>query len=93
MHQEINDQQAKLIRNLGREVIVVPDQDLSGMTMVDQAMELGWSVSMPEWQDCKDVNDAVSRYGKLATLVSIMQARETSRIKIELRKRQIAKKF
>ena len=93
LHQEINPQQAKLIRNLGRKVIVVPDQDASGMTMVDQAIELGWSVSMPEWPDCKDVNDAVIKYGKLTTLLQIMQARETSKVKIELRKRQIAKKF
>lgn len=93
LHQEINDKQIKVIRNLGREVIVVPDQDASGMALVDQAVELGWSVSMPDWQDCKDVNDAVTKYGKLATLISIMQARETSRVKIELRKRQLAKKF
>lgn len=93
LHQEINDKQIKVIRNLGREVIVVPDQDASGMTLVDQAVELGWSVSMPDWQDCKDVNDAVTKYGKLATLVSIIQARETSRVKIELRKRQLAKRF
>ena len=32
----------------------------------------------------KDVNDAVKCHGRLATLIHIMQARETSRIKIKL---------
>lgn len=91
MHADISDAQARLIRNLGREVTVVPDQDTAGMTLVDRAVELGWAVSMPEWQDCKDVNDAVVKYGRLATLLTIMRARETSRIKIELRKKQIVK--
>jgi DNA primase len=93
LHAEISDSQARLIRSLGREITVVPDQDLAGMRLVDRALELGWAVSMPDWPDTvKDVNDAVKQFGRLATLIQIMQARETSRIKIELRKRQLAKK-
>jgi DNA primase len=93
LHAEINEAQVRLIRSLGREVIVVPDQDAAGMRLVDRAVELGWSVSMPAWpEDVKDVNDAVIRWGKLATLITILQARETSSIKIELRKRQLVKR-
>ena len=91
MHNTVSDSQARLIRNLGKEITVVPDQDRAGMELVDRAIELGWAVSMPAWSDCKDVNDAVIKYGRLATLLTIMQSRETSRIKIELRKRQIVK--
>jgi hypothetical protein len=94
LHAEINDAQVKLIRSLGKEVTVVPDQDEAGMKLVDRAVELGWSVSMPEWGDTvKDVNDAVVKYGKLGALLIIMQAREHSRIKIELRKKQIVKRL
>lgn len=93
LHADINDAQVRLIRSLGREVVVVPDQDEAGMKLVDRAVELGWSVSMPDWPDCKDVNDAVIKYGRLATLITIMQAREHSRIKIELRKKQIVKRL
>ena len=93
LHAEINDAQVRLIRSLGKEVIVVPDQDVAGMKLVDRAVELGWSVSMPEWPDCKDVNDAVIKYGRLATLITILQAREHSKIKIELRKKQIVKRI
>jgi len=63
------------------------------MKLVDRAVELGWAVSIPDWPaDVKDINDAVIRWGKLATVITIMQARETSKIKIELSKRKIFKK-
>ena len=94
LHADINDAQARLIRSLDREVVVVPDQDTAGLRLVDRAVELGWSVSMPDWPaDVKDVNDAVIRWGRVATVITIMQARETSPIKIELRKRQLVKRL
>jgi len=94
LHADINDAQVRLIRSLGREVTVVPDQDAAGMKLVDRALELGWAVSMPAWSDAiKDVNDAVKQRGRLATLIHIMQARETNRIKIDLVRRRFMKKF
>ena len=94
LHADINDAQARLIRSLGREVIVVPDQDVPGMRLVERAVELGWAVSMPEWpKGVKDANDAVICMGRLGALLTIMQARETSKIKIELRKKQLIKKL
>jgi DNA primase len=94
MHNEINDAQVRLIRSLGKEIVVVPDQDRAGVGLVDRAMELGWSVSIPNWPDgVKDINDAVIKLGKLTTLMTIMQARETSRIKIEMRKKQFIKRL
>jgi DNA primase len=94
MHNNISDGQAKLIRNLGRDIIVVPDQDTAGVELIERAIELGWSVSVPDWgPDIKDVNDAVVKYGKLATLLTILRARETSRIKIELRKKNLVKRL
>lgn len=94
LHADISDAQARLIRSLGREITVVPDQDTAGVKLIDRAVELGWAVSMPEWPpEMKDVNDAVKQYGRLATLIHIMQARETSKIKIELRRKQLAKRL
>jgi hypothetical protein len=94
LHADINDAQVRLIRSLAREVVVVPDQDEAGMRLVDRAVELGWSVSMPNWPSgVKDVNDAVIQLGRLATLITILQARETSKIKIELRKKQLVKRL
>lgn len=93
MHNTISDAQARLIRTLDRQVTVVPDQDEAGLELIDRAVELGWAVSIPNWPDCKDPNDAVRKYGRLATLLTIIQARETSRVKIELRKKQLVKRL
>jgi DNA primase len=94
MHKSINDSHVRLIRSLGKEITVVPDQDLAGLDLVDRAVELGWAVSMPNWPaDIKDVNDAVIRWGRLTTLLTIFEARETSRIKIELRRKQLVKRL
>jgi hypothetical protein len=94
MHNTISDAQARLIRSLGREVTVVPDQDTAGVELIDRAVELGWAVSIPEWPEgCKDVNDAVIKLGRLGALLTIMAFRETSKIKIELRKKQLVKRI
>ena len=94
MHNTISDAQARLIRGLGREVTVVPDQDTAGVELIDRAVELGWAVSMPNWPaGCKDVNDSVIKLGKLGALLTIMAARETSKIKIEIRKKQLVKRL
>jgi DNA primase len=94
MHNEVSDDQARLIRSLGRNVVVVPDQDAAGVALIDRAVELGWAVSIPDWPaGVKDINDAVKLWGKLATLLTIMQSSESSRIKIELRKKQLVKRL
>ncbi len=94
MHNTISDAQVRLIRNLGKQITVVPDQDQAGLELIDRAVELGWAVSIPEWPlHIKDVNDAVIEYSRLGALLTIMQARETSKIKIELRKKQLAKRI
>ena len=93
MHNTVSDAQARLIRSLGKEITVVPDRDAAGMELVDRAIELGWAVSMPDWpEDIKDVNDAVVRMGRLATMITIFRSRETTKLKIELRKRQLVRK-
>jgi hypothetical protein len=83
---EIKDQQAMLINSLNKDVIVVPDRDDAGSKLVEQAIELGWSVSMPEWAiNINDVGDAVQKHGRLYALHSIVSAAEKSAIKIRLR--------
>lgn len=87
---ECSEIQADIIEQLGREIILVPDADRAGTKLVDHAAEYGWTVSFPVWlETCKDINDAVIKYGKLFVLKSIIDARETSRLKIELRKRKL----
>ena len=83
---EISDQQAMLLNRLQKQIIVVPDRDSAGKKLVEQAIELGFSVSMPEWeQGINDIGDAVSKYGRLYTLYSITNSADESPLKIRLR--------
>ena len=94
LHAEINDAQVRLIKSLGKQITVIPDQDEAGMKLVDRAVELGWAVSIPNWPvDIKDVNDAVIQYGKAATMLSIFEARNISKIKIEMARKQLLRKL
>lgn len=84
MSSTILDEQANLIERLYRKIIVVPDRDKTGMEICDRALELGYYVALPEWDSSvKDTNDAVKRYGRLATTLSIIQSATTNKIKIE----------
>ena len=92
MHDDISNDQAQLIASLNKQIIVVPDRDKTGLKLCDRALELGYSVSLPNWElDIKDVNDAVVRYGKLPTLLSILQSATMSKIKIEIQRKKIEK--
>jgi len=94
LHNEVNTQQARVIRNLEKQIIVVPDHDEAGLKLLDSARENHWSVSVPDWPaDIKDVNDAVCKYGKLTTLLSIFENRVSGNIKIKMARKKLEKKI
>lgn len=83
---ELSAEQAHLISKLGDRIILCPDRDRAGKKLISQATELGWEVSFPPWhKDCKDAADAVKRYGRLATLASIIKhsTSNTTMIKVK----------
>ena len=85
---EINDIQRELIDGLTRKIIVVPDRDKPGEKLVNQAIEFGWSVAFPEWdKTVEDVADAVLKYGRLFTIQSILKSTESSKLKIDLKRK------
>jgi len=93
-HNTINDAQAQLLAQLNKRIIFIPDRDETGLKTCDRALELGYSVSIPEWDDnVKDVNDAVVKYGKLPALLSILSSATASKIKIELQRKKIEKRL
>jgi len=92
LHNKISKDQAALIKQQHRQVIVVPDRDSAGLNMIDSAVEHGFGVSTPEWPPgCKDINDAVCAQGTTATVLGIVKNAVYSRIKIEMAKKQMAK--
>lgn len=83
---EIKKSQDWLLRQLNRELVWIPDRDHEGPKTIEQALDLGWSVSMPDWPEgVKDVNDAVCKIGRLAALCLITEAKESNALKVRLR--------
>ena len=90
MHETISKDQAQLLKQLQRRIIVVPDQDRAGLGIIDAAVEHKFEVSIPECpEDIKDVNDAVVRFGVAQTLQQIHQHAQRSKIKIEMAKKRL----
>jgi hypothetical protein len=82
---EIAQQQAHIINQLGKEVIVIPDQDKAGLMLIKQAIDYGWSVAFPTWDDdVKDVADAVQKYGRLFVTVDAIKTAQQGEIKISV---------
>jgi hypothetical protein len=85
----VSEYQASIIESLNKPVIVVPDRDRSGADLIDSALRYHWSVSFPIWfETCKDINEALVKYGRLFTIRAILDAVETSQLKIEILKRR-----
>ena len=86
----VGAEQAHLIEKLGKRVILCPDRDSAGKELILQAAELGWEVSFPPWHvDCKDAADAVQRYGRLATVSSIIKHATDNKLKIEVKAKML----
>ena len=93
-HDTINDNQVAVINKLCKRVIVIPDLEKTGLGICERALELGYDVSLPNWsEDIKDANDAVIKYGRLNTLLSILDSATNSKIKVEVMRNKIAKRI
>lgn len=93
LHNDINEQQATLLRQLGKTIIVVPDFDEPGLKLVDSAIKHGFEISIPPWgDDVKDINDAVKKYGRVTTVLAILENRVHGKIKSRLTKKTLERK-
>ena len=82
----IGAEQAHLISKLGQRVILCPDRDDAGKDLIEQALALDWEVSFPPWHaEIKDAADAVLKYGRLATVSSIINHATSNKIKARVR--------
>ena len=91
---DIADQQARIIDNLGKEIIVIPDQDVAGLNLIKKAIHYNWSVAFPNWaDDVKDCAEAVQRYGRLFVIVDAIKTAQKGEIKISVAKNNLEKKL
>lgn len=71
-----------------KEIILMPDRDKAGRKMVDQLLEedLPFSVAFPNWErGIKDCFDAVKKYGRLYTIYSILNSKESNKDLIKMK--------
>jgi hypothetical protein len=81
-------EQVSRINSLPQRIILCPDRDKAGKSLIDQALDSGWMVSFPPWDgDIKDVADAVSRYGRALTVSSIIAHATDNSTKIKVLKK------
>lgn len=70
---KMTPEQIKIINRTGRPKVVVPDRFGDGHLLAEQALKNGWSISTPDIDPCKDIDASVNKYGKLYTLMSVVQ--------------------
>lgn len=78
---KITKEQASIINQLGKEIIVVPDYDEAGEVLIHKAIENNWKVSLPEWK-YKDTSESVEANGRICTLRNIINSIETKEFNI-----------
>jgi DNA primase len=70
---ELSDAKIKIINESKREKIYIPDKFGNGKAPALKALDNNWNISLPDIGNCKDVNDAVKKYGLLYVKKSIME--------------------
>ena len=80
---KLSKQQLSWLTSTNREIILLPDRQRNNQGLIDVALDQGWQVSFPDWEDdIKDAADASCRYGKLFTLRTIIESRTNSALQI-----------
>lgn len=70
----ITPYQAQWLNRSRREKIYIPDKFGNGKQAAEQALDYGWNISTPDiGLNCKDMDDAVKKYGKLYVMKSIIE--------------------
>lgn len=68
---EISEPQAIWLNRSRRKKVYIPDRLGDGWVAAEDALRRGWSIATPAIGGCKDINEAVSKYGKLYVMKQI----------------------
>lgn len=85
----LDKSQVNWLNNSGKQIIIMPDREKNNQNLIDTALENGWFVSFPEWeQGIKDCADASLKYGSVYTLHSIIAAKTSNPLKINVERKR-----
>ena len=68
---QMTPEQVRWLSRSSRPKIIIPDRFGDGHLLANQAIKLDWAVAFPEIGSCKDMNDAVNRFGVMYVMKSI----------------------
>ena len=89
---QLNDDQADIIEDLHKDIILLPDRNAAGAILAERAIEYGWKISFPPWdRDVIDANDAMIKYGRYFTVHSIIKFAEANSTKQKVLTKQYCK--
>lgn len=81
----LTQKQINLLNISKKRIILVPDRNKAGRTLLDQVLDQGWEVSIPDWdRGITDCAAATKKYGRLFTIESIYKAAMTNKMKIKI---------
>lgn len=92
-HYSLRENHIDWLLQCKKRIVIVPDRDKDGQTMVQQAINAGFSVAFPEWGEIeengvkrpiKDVEEAVRKYGRLYTRYLIDKSIYTDTVDIRV---------
>lgn len=68
---EISNAQTTWLNKSYRNKVYIPDRIGDGWIAAEDALSKGWAISTPSIGQCKDISDAVKKYGKIYVMKSI----------------------
>jgi hypothetical protein len=68
----MKDIKVTLLDRSRRPKVVIPDYNKDGMNLANQAIDVGWGISLPNTLPCGDLCNAIIHFGKLYVIKSIV---------------------
>jgi hypothetical protein len=69
----MNSDQIEILNRSRRRKVFIPDRFGNGRAVALIALTNGWDVSTPDIGDCKDMNEAVNKYGKMYVIKTLTE--------------------
>lgn len=89
MSHNISINQINIINQFQGKKILVPDFGKGGIDLTEIAIEHGWSVYFPFWDDGRDLGKATEEYGRIFLLNDMIRHSVSSPSSIRLRRKQL----